>query len=88
MHRRTKKISENTTLTLIHSYKSKFRKSNPKNEFKNNKNSPFGIPIPKRVLGAIKTTFWNSNSIKDSKNSSNPKNNFKKYKLTFRNSNP
>ncbi len=36
MYRR-KKISENTTLQVRNSYKSKFKNSNPKNNFKNNK---------------------------------------------------
>ena len=54
MYRR-KKNSKNTTLTLINSYKSKFRNSNPKNDFKNNTNSHLGIPILERTSGTIKS---------------------------------
>jgi hypothetical protein len=54
MYRRTKRNSKNTTLTLINSYKSKFRNSNPKYDFKNNTNSHLGIPIPDRTSGTIK----------------------------------
>ncbi len=53
MYRR-KKNSKNTTLKLINSYKSKFRNSNPKTDFKNNTNSHLGIPIPERTSGTIK----------------------------------
>jgi hypothetical protein len=42
-------------LTLINSYKSKFRNSNPKKPFKNNTNSHLGIPILERTSGTIKS---------------------------------
>jgi hypothetical protein len=54
MYRRTKNNSKNTTVTLINSYKSKFRNSNPKYDFKNYTNSYLGIPIPERTSGTTK----------------------------------
>jgi hypothetical protein len=53
-HRRTKKNSKNTTLTLTKAYKSNFRNSNPKNDFNNNENSYLGISNAEKTSGTIK----------------------------------
>jgi hypothetical protein len=73
MYRR-KKISENTTLQVRNSYKSKFKNSKPKNNFKNNKNSHLGIPFPKKTSGTIKIHILEFQSKKDFKNSNSHKN--------------